>query len=197
MCVCIQKPPPSRKRGLKNVVVEWSQVSKTTIFLQKNSNREKLSKFCSKRSFVYTQSETYTRLFSDRHTLYYAGSSFQKSQFNRLSPFSFLCFFLFNFYAHKWILFPFQQTIPNTLKYSKRTTFLCHWNPKKKKTDRYMDIISVFFLLLLFFFFFLSTERIEKVWGVSQHPPEMGAPHGLKNGFPLKLSDLFFVSLYI
>lgn len=34
-----------------------------------------------------------------------------------------------------------------------------------KKTDRYMDIVSVFFLLLLYFFFifFLSTERIEKV----------------------------------
>lgn len=198
MCVCIQEPPPSRKRGLKNVVVEWSQVSKTTIFLQKNSNREKLSKFCSKRSFVYTQSETYTRLFSDRHTLYYAGSSFQKSQFNRLSPFSFLCFFLFNFYAHKWILFPFQQTIPNTLKYSKRTTFLCHWNSKKKKRIvTWISYQSSFCCFFFFFFFFVDRKNRESMRCFAA-PPWNGGASRTKKRLSLKtFGSLFCFAIYI
>ena len=111
-------------------------------------------------------------------------------------------------HSHFFVFFSLTFTLTNGFCFRFNKRYQIPWNIqkgrlffvieiRKKKTDRYMDIISVFFLLLLFFFFFLSTERIEKVWGVSQHPPEMGAPHGLKNGFPLKLSDLFFVSLYI
>lgn len=60
----------------------------------------------------------------------------------------------------------FVSVSTNDTKYLeifKKDDFSLSLKFEKKKTDRYMDIISVFFLLLLFFFFFLSTERIEKV----------------------------------
>ena len=108
----------------------------------------------------------------------------------------FFVFFLFNFYTHKWILFPFQQTIPNTLKYSKRTTFLCHWNPKKKRIVTWISYQSSF-CFLFFFFFFVDRKNRERV-GCVGAPPWNGGASRTKKRLSLKtFGSLFCFAIYI
>ena len=103
-----QEPPPSRKRGLKRCSGRMKSGLENyclffLLFLQNGSNSEKLLKFCSKRNFLaHSPKRTRDYFLTDTRFFFiyiciYTGSSFLKSQFNRLSPFSSFFFSLFSF----------------------------------------------------------------------------------------------------
>lgn len=76
-------------------------------------------------------------------------------------------------HSHFFVFFSLTFTLTNGFCFRFNKRYQIPWNIqkgrlffvieiRKKKTDRYMDIISVFFLLLLFFFFFCRQKESRK-----------------------------------